>query len=443
MKNLKIHKLTVILFFFLLGAIQSTEAQFWKKLGKRVEEVAKETVIRKTEEKAAEKTESAMDSILNADKKIKKRKKGKKGKNKNNSEKELDYDENANDDDIEETANQENLKPWSNYNFVPGDKIIFQDDLAYEENGEFPSRWDLISGSAENAVFNDENIINLKNNTIITPLMDKESYLPEVFTIEFDAYFFSEEGYPTGWQNYDIRFSPKGEKTYYPESSEDYFYPIILQRDGAKLAGEINGVIKEFEGSEKELDVQPVWRHFAISFNKRSLKVFVDQHRVLSIPNLGKGFKPKQFSIYAHSYYADGYVRAIKNIRIAEGGKKLYERIVADGRFVTRGILFDVNKTTLKPESMGVINTIAKMMEQHSDLNFNIEGHTDSDGDDASNLELSAQRANAVKDVLIELGIDENRLQTEGKGESVPLSDNTTPEGKANNRRVEFVKITE
>ncbi len=440
-------KITILLFFFLIGSgVQTTQAQLWKKIKKRVKDGVEEAILRKTEEKTTEKTENTIDSIFAAPKKLKRKKKKKKGKKGskikiNNPNSNSQSEDEINEEWDEESTSSQNLKPWSNYNFVPGDKIIFQDDLMNEENGEFPSRWDLIAGSAENAVFDNENIINLKNNSIITPLMDKESYLPEVFTIEFDAYFFSEKGFNSNWQNYDIRFSPKAKKVYYPEGSEDQFYPIILRRDGASLASTIKGIKKEFEGSEKELDIQPVWRHFAIAFNKRSLKIFVDQHRVLSIPNLGKDFNPQLFSIKAHSYYDDGYIRAIKNIRVAEGGKKLYDRIVAEGRFVTRGILFDINRATLKPESMGVINRVAKMMEQHPDLNFNIEGHTDSDGDDTSNLELSAQRAIAVKEALIEFGIDEYRLQTEGKGESVPVSDNTTPEGKANNRRVEFVKI--
>ena len=90
---------------------------------------------------------------------------------------------------------------------------------------------------------------------------------------------------------------------------------------------------------------------------------------------------------------------------------------------------------------MGVINRVAKMMRDHEDLNFRIEGHTDSDGADEYNLELSGRRAEAVKTALIDLGISKDRLQTEGKGESVPVAENTSPEGKANNRRVEFVKL--
>ena len=131
----------------------------------------------------------------------------------------------------------------------------------------------------------------------------------------------------------------------------------------------------------------------------------------------------------------------IKDIRIAKGSKKLYDRIVADGRFVTRGILFDVNKATIKPESMGVINKIVKMMKAHEDLKLRIEGHTDSDGEKRLNQELSEKRAKAVKAILVESGIAASRLKTKGYGESKPVDSNSTPEGKANNRRVEFVKF--
>jgi len=84
----------------------------------------------------------------------------------------------------------EELKIWSKYSFVAGDKIIFEDDLIDEESGEFPSRWDLLSGSAEVASLGEDNVIHLTHNySIILPLMDKTDFLSDVFTIEFDVYF--------------------------------------------------------------------------------------------------------------------------------------------------------------------------------------------------------------------------------------------------------------
>ncbi len=115
--------------------------------------------------------------------------------------------------------------------------------------------------------------------------------------------------------------------------------------------------------------------------------------------------------------------------------------MITDGKIIANGIRFDVNKATLKPESMGVINSIYNLMEQHPDLKFSVEGHTDSDGETDFNQQLSEQRAETVKNKLVEMGIATERLSVKGFGETIPIGDNSSPEGKANNRRVEFVKI--
>ena len=201
--------------------------------------------------------------------------------------------------------------------------------------------------------------------------------------------------------------------------------------------GQLGGKTESFRTEAKEWT--PKWKHVAISFNKRSLKVYMDKERLLNVPNLG--FRPKMFSIGGH--YDDRFIKMslIKNIRVNEGGKKLYDRIIAEGKFVTRGILFDINKSTIRGESMGTINEIVQLMKEHSDLKFRIEGHTDSDGDDSYNQQLSEDRAAAVKELLIQSGIEASRLESLGYGESKPVDENATPEGKANNRRVEFIKI--
>jgi outer membrane protein OmpA-like peptidoglycan-associated protein len=99
-----------------------------------------------------------------------------------------------------------------------------------------------------------------------------------------------------------------------------------------------------------------------------------------------------------------------------------------------------VNKATIKPESMGVINSIVQLMKDHPEIKLSVEGHTDSDGDDASNQILSEKRAQAVVAELTKMGVAAVRLTSKGWGETKPVGPNNTAEGKAANRRVEFVK---
>ena len=419
-----------IMFFLMAGFLclsLPAEAQILKKISKKAEQAAERSVLKKTDQKVTKETDKAIDGVLN-------------GK----SAPEASTDDPAapvsqNESSVEQPAGAKASAPakaWSKYNFVPGDEIIFEDDLSREENGEFPSRWDLVTGNAENASLAGVNIIRMDNRSIITPLIDKEDYLPEIFTVEFDAYFNDTYSH---WQYYVVRFFP-GDNSEHHVNENLVTLPLKVNKNGASITTRVNRENKNFEkqGQNGGPDGYAGWKHIAISYNQRSLKVFIDEERILNVPNID--LHPTTISIQAEDGQKD-HIMAIKNIRIAEGGKKLYDRIVADGKFVTRGILFDVNKASLKPESMGVINEIATMMKEHNDLKFSIEGHTDSDGEEAPNLQLSEQRALAVKEALVAMGIDSSRMQHKGLGESVPVAENSSPEGKANNRRVEFVKI--
>lgn len=322
---------------------------------------------------------------------------------------------------------------WSKYDFIPGDKVFFEDNQVNEQNGEFPSRWDLNEGVAENAVFGGSPVIYFKEpSTCIIPFVknaDKD-YLPDVFTIEFDAWYE-----PNEYCSYHIYFYDKKNQS---ESSINLDALEIMANEAM-----LHGISSGFYPGTKENEISSgFWRHVAISFNVRALKVYLDDARVINIPNLG--INPEGLTICCDIMNVagtEGKNRFIKNIRIAQGGVKLYDKLMQDGKIVSNGIKFDVGKATIKPESMGVINSICQLMKEHPELKFSVEGHTDSDGDDASNKILSEKRAKAVADQLISMGIDASRLQSKGWGESKPLSDNSTAEGKANNRRVEFVKI--
>ena len=105
-------------------------------------------------------------------------------------------------------------------------------------------------------------------------------------------------------------------------------------------------------------------------------------------------------------------------------------------------IFFEVNRAVIKSESFDLLNEIARVLDENPQLlKIRIEGHTDSDGSEAYNLKLSQSRASAVMTYLVEQGVQADRLEAVGFGESRPLDTNRTSEGKAANRRVEFVIV--
>ena len=105
-------------------------------------------------------------------------------------------------------------------------------------------------------------------------------------------------------------------------------------------------------------------------------------------------------------------------------------------------IYFEVDRAVIRPESYDLLDEIAAVINAHPELRLiRVEGHTDSDGDDAYNLTLSQQRAKAVVDYLVREKVDRGRLDWAGFGESKPIADNETDIGKQKNRRVEFLII--
>lgn len=108
-------------------------------------------------------------------------------------------------------------------------------------------------------------------------------------------------------------------------------------------------------------------------------------------------------------------------------------------KIVTYDINFDVNQAEIKPESMKEVYRVKQLMDENPSLVYEVQGHTDSTGNPASNQRLSERRAQAIVDKMVELGIDPSRLTAVGKGQTEPIADNSTEEGRAKNRRVEFI----
>jgi outer membrane protein OmpA-like peptidoglycan-associated protein len=172
--------------------------------------------------------------------------------------------------------------------------------------------------------------------------------------------------------------------------------------------------------------------------------LWINQEKLFDVPKgipLNCAMNQLMFQIGNTNYKDDQYGMFINNIKVATGKPDPRHRLVEEGKFSTTGILFNVNSAAIKPESYGVLKEVADVMKKNEGFKVKIVGHTDSDGTDAANLELSKKRSAAVKAALVEeFGIDASRMETDGKGESVPVGDNKTKEGKGQNRRVEFIK---
>jgi OmpA-OmpF porin, OOP family len=180
--------------------------------------------------------------------------------------------------------------------------------------------------------------------------------------------------------------------------------------------------------------------HVIIWVQKRRVRIYHQGAKTLDVPtNLHQGIILNRFRF---SGWNSNSLPMISNFKITTASPDNRSKLITEGKLVTYGITFDVNKADIKPESYGTLKNIADILKENAAVRVIITGHTDSDGDDALNLDLSKRRAEAVKNELSEsFAIDASRMETEGAGESKPLAPNDTPANKAQNRRVEFVKI--
>ncbi len=365
----------------------------------------------KLKKKLEQKTEKEIDKVLNPEE-----------EKENEPSETKDASEDIKEKSAEDISDTKPSLVWAKYDFVPGDKVIFEDNQMNEENGEFPSRWDLVDGVIENAEFGGEKVIMFRGGSpTIIPYLKKsdQDYMPDVFTVEFDLYI-------PGNSFTVFFYDRKNQKAPNSSSRKLQMWPTSMEVYPAK---------SKIPGNKS---IANKWAHIAIAYTNGKLKAYIDDTRLVNIPHLD--FNPTGISL--HAYHAsDNNLDYVKNFRIAEGGVKYYDRFLQDGKIVTNGIRFDVNKATIKPESMGVINKIYEILEKNADLKFSVEGHTDSDGDANANQTLSEDRAKAVMNRLIAMGIDSQRLTYKGLGETKPIDTNDTSEGKANNRRVEFIKM--
>ena len=276
------------LFLMLMLAIAfsvNADAQGWlNRLKDKAVDAAKNAVERNVERKADKEASDASDAVLNK----------KKGSKKSKGD-EADLDE-AEDDDTPVDAKSQKS------DFVRGSVILFEDDFANEQMGEFPSKWDIErEGNAEVASINGKKYCNFATSwDCLTPLMtDMKSYLPEVFTIEWDI-FYSKAG-DFGQSEFEIGFD-KGDQSvgriqimYRSGGPDCYGYYDMKKPDTD------NHTEGSFDWDQIKKFVKiGQWNHFAVSFNKRALKFYINDNRICNIPNAAA---PTRFKFWSNGDY--------------------------------------------------------------------------------------------------------------------------------------------
>jgi OOP family OmpA-OmpF porin len=339
---------------------------------------------------------------------------------------------------------QPSLQSYSKYDFVPGEKVIFYEDFSQDAIGDFPALWNT-NGSAEVVTTNlyPGNWMRfIMRECVWTDALLK---LPDNYTIEYDVIPIAGEDKNSmkGWSM--LLMQAKNVKAWDHGSTPGlggYWFSIEYYgtpRYGTWLFGTECEQLKTGgtkDGDEFKEKINQKY-HIAIWVQKTRVRLYQDQNKLFDSP---KAFptdcvKPDRIR------FEDG-AAMVSNIRIAVGAPDMRNKLMTEGKLVTYGIYFDVNKDVVKPESYGTLKEIAAILNEVPDVKVKIVGHTDSDGADAANLDLSKRRAASVKAELVKsFNVKGDRLVTDGLGESQPVAPNDTPVNKALNRRVEFIKM--
>lgn len=394
----------------LMGIPSPAEAQ----LGDRVRDRAQRQVERRVEQRAAEAVDTALDAVECAvtDQRCVDRARS-------SGHEVVLTDEQGQRLGTPATTGSTAVRPgegaWVNYDFVPGERVIFAEDFTRDRVGDFPRRLEFQRGNMEVAEWQGQRWLRATT-ARATFLVNLPETLPERFTLELD---FVGAGSALQW-------------IYFGDETRGQRQRVEFHSSSAGISG--GGLTAR--GQTDRTD-EP--RTLRVMADGRYVKVYLDETRLANVPNADLGRRNQvRFELGAR----DRSPMMLSNLRIAAGGRELYDALTAEGRVVTQGILFDTGSDRIRPESTPTLQEIGEMLRRHGDLRLRIEGHTDSVGDAAMNKALSARRAESVRRFLVQqYGIDANRLEASGLGQARPVDSNDTPEGRQNNRRVELVRL--
>lgn len=356
----------------------------------------------------------------------------------------------------EPVAEETGVKSFTKYDFIPGELILYYDNFEGEALAELPTNWNT-SGTGEVTTLDKYPGNWLRMHKPFTYLSSNTKSFGENYTVEFDLILQLKNN---GWAYPEFYFGLMATKDE-PNTGNNFLreqkkyaalLTTIMPAEVKNSRARINSYLanrNHFIGDNKPVESlekyygKPV--HVAMQVQKERVRLWINEEKLFDVPKgvpLGEVMNQIYFEVGHTNYKEDQYAIYLSNIKVATGKPDARHKLVEEGKFSTTGILFDFQSAVIKPESYAVVKDIAAVLKEHSSIRIKVIGHTSNDGDDNANMELSKKRSAAVKDMLAnEFGIDASRLEAEGKGETQPVADNKTKEGKMLNRRVEFIKL--
>lgn len=321
---------------------------------------------------------------------------------------------------------------WDDFDFVPGNKALFYTDFSEERLGSFPQRLHFIRGSMDVVERGGGRMLRATaKSEFVIPI---GTALPDRFTLEIDVVAPSTyccldgvvlfEGgtvVDQGRYSADISWAPHG---------------AWINGSGMNRANSPVAIPEEEQPS-----LRGTVAHVRVVMDGSAFKLFSNGRRLFSMPEL-EFKRDTAIRVVLHGSSEPGMAAYLTGIRIAEStGAGLAEALAGTGRWSTLGLLFERTKARLREESAPVLRDVAALLTEQPDLRIRIEAHTDNTGDAATNLTLSQERAEAIRGVLVSrFGIEAERIVAQGLGDTQPVVPNNTPEGRAQNRRVEVVR---
>lgn len=412
-------KSNIILIVTLMLSLQ-INAQFIDKLAKKAVKASERAVEQKVEKKSKKTTDEAVDKVFN-DKK--------KSSGNSNGSKEVK----------------------SAKDFVAGTKVLASDDFSQDAIGDFPVNW-VTNSSGEIVTISGMSQKWLQLSSKGTFTINDIKKLPDNFTFEFDVYATEKFSFYSTYLGIGfVETKTKNDYAkwgYYIHGKEGVtlqLRPVVaaeVKNMGTariKIYSEGKEILKNeiefptFNNTNNNLAKVQIWRQ------KNRLRMYVNGQKIWDLPNAFQNINYNSVVFFINDYKTPDDKYYISNLQLAEAGADTRHQLIETGTFSTNEILFDVNKATIKISSTTILNDLGKALKENPTVKISITGHTDSDGSEIANQILSEQRSESVKDYLAtNFSIDKGRMTTVGKGESEPVSENTSEEGKNQNRRVEF-----